>query len=161
LGSADALLNLTGSTLLREEHLAVPIRIYVETDPVLRQIEVAQGRQFTIDLLAAHTHHFTYGENFGAPDCRVPMMRFQYCSTRQPVVLDWWEGDDLVEPSSYTTIASWKQSGKDIEWKGEIYTWSKHHEFLKFLDFPSRVSKPCELAIACGEPDAVEVLHDT
>src|SRR5262249_55393429 len=87
----DALINLTGATVLRDEHLRVPVRIYLETDPVLPQVEVAQGRRFTIDLLAAHTHHFTYGENLGAPDCRVPLGGFHYRPTRQPVVLDWWE----------------------------------------------------------------------
>src|SRR5262249_10796936 len=51
---ADALVNLTGATLLRDEHLRVPVRVYLETDPVLPQVEVAEGRQFTIDLLAAH-----------------------------------------------------------------------------------------------------------
>src|SRR5262249_1656388 len=91
LKHADVLVNLTGATLLREEHLRVPIRIYLETDPVLPQIEIAQGRSFTIDLLSAHTHHFTYGENLGRPDCQVPMERFQYRPTRQPIVLDWWQ----------------------------------------------------------------------
>src|SRR5437588_6203238 len=37
----DALVNLTGATVLRDEHLRVPVRIYLETDPVLPQIEVA------------------------------------------------------------------------------------------------------------------------
>src|SRR3989441_5257367 len=40
---ADALVNLTGSTVLRPEHQRVPVRIYLETDPVLPQIEVAKG----------------------------------------------------------------------------------------------------------------------
>ena len=70
---ADALINLTGATVLHDEQLAVPLRLYVETDPVLPQIEIALGRQFTRDLLAAHTHHFSYGENLGAPDCPVPV----------------------------------------------------------------------------------------
>src|SRR5207247_1338799 len=70
--------------------LRVPVRIYLETDPVRPQIEVAQGRQYTIDLLTAHTHHFTFGENLGAGDCRVPVERFDYRPTRQPIVLDWW-----------------------------------------------------------------------
>ena len=30
---------------------------------------------------------------------------------------------------------------------GERYTWSKHHEFLKFLDLPSRVDQGFELAL--------------
>jgi len=158
IGEADALVNLTGSTRLCDEHFVVPIRIYLETDPVLPQIEVAQGNQGTIDLLSAHTHHFTYGENFGAPDCRVPLMRFRYRPTRPPIVLDWWVGGALGESSSYSTVASWKQSGKDIEWNGEMFTWSKHYEFLKFIELPARVDRPCELAIACGEPDAIQLL---
>ena len=86
-GAKGLLVNVSGVTLLRDEHLQVPVRIYLETDPVLPQIEIAQGKQFTIDLLAAHTHHFTYGENFGAADCGVPIERFDYHPTRPPVVL--------------------------------------------------------------------------
>jgi hypothetical protein len=144
----------------------VPVRIYLETDPVLPQIEVAQGRRFTIDLLKAHTHHFTYGENLGAPDCLVPVGPFRYFPTRQPVVLEWWRpkvaaaqaGD--TEGRRFTTVASWQQSGKDIGWNGAIYAWSKHHEFLKFLDLPRRTSQVLELALACGDNDALKMLKD-
>lgn len=153
---ADALINLTGSTMLHDEHLRVPVRIYIETDPVLPQIEVAKGNQFYINLLSAHTHHFTYGENLGSPDCDIPIDRFYYFPTRQPVILDWWTTltpflvDELASPSvgSFTTIASWRQSGMDVEWKGETYTWSKHHEFLKFIELPARIREPLELALA-------------
>ena len=161
---ADALINVTAGTVLREEHLRVPVRIYLETDPVLPQIEVAQGNQRTIDLLAAHTHHFTFGENVGAPDCGVPVGRFPYQATRQPIVLDWWEGppaDALgVRPdiSRFTTVSNWKQSGKDIEWGGKVYSWSKHHEFLKFVDLPGQSGEAFELALACGDTDAIRLL---
>jgi hypothetical protein len=158
LRHSDVLINLTGSTLLREEHLAVPVRIYLETDPVLPQIEIAQGRKFTISLLEAHTHHFTYGENLGAQDCGVPLTRFHYRPTRPPVVLEWWERRTIMERPFYTTIASWKQSGKDIVWNGETYTWSKHHEFLKFLDLPAGAG-PFELALACDDPEVLSLLR--
>ena len=154
---ADILVNVTGSTVLRPEHLQVPIRVYLETDPVLPQIEIAKGNQFYIDLLNAHTHHFTYGENLGAPDCDVPVGNITYRPTRQPIVLDWWASSTLsTEVSSrsdrcFTTIANWRQSGKDLEWNGETYTWSKHHQFLKFLDLPGRTSQPLELALAVQE----------
>jgi len=152
---ADALVNLTGSTVLRDEHLRVPVRIYLETDPVLPQIEVAKGNRYQIDLLNSHTHHFTYGENLGAPDCGVPVERFDYRSTRQPIVLDWWKSgpvapDPAAIPSSdcFTTVANWRQSEKDLEWNGETYTWSKHHQFLQFIDLPDRTMQPLELALA-------------
>jgi hypothetical protein len=154
---ADALLNLTGSTRLTEEHMRVPVRIYLETDPVIRQIEVLQGAHKAIDLLAAHTHHFSYGENLGASDCSVPLSRFHYYPTRQPVVLDWWTPDARLSSDGneqpnisarFTTIAKWRQPGKDIEWKGETYSWSKHVEFLKFIDLPRRTGQEFELALA-------------
>jgi hypothetical protein len=154
---ADILVNVTGSTVLRPEHLQVPIRVYLETDPVLPQIEIAKGNQFYIDLLNAHTHHFTYGENLGAPDCDVPVGNITYHPTRQPIVLDWWTSSSLSNEVSsrsdrcFTTIANWRQSGKDLEWNGETYTWSKHHQFLKFLDLPGRTSQPLELALAVQE----------
>ncbi|HSB70839.1 MAG TPA: hypothetical protein VLT62_16050 [Candidatus Methylomirabilis sp.] len=163
----DALINLTGSTQLRDDHLRVPVRIYLETDPVRPQIEVAQGRQFTIDLLSAHTHHFTYGENFGAPDCCVPLGRFHYFPTRQPIVLDWWTSTAGPLPdacphsraaSRFTSIANWQQSGRDLEWNGETYSWSKHLEFLKFIDLPRRTGQSLELALACEDPEAIQLL---
>jgi hypothetical protein len=156
---ADALLNLTGATVLRQEHLSAPVRMYLETDPVLPQIEVAQGRRFTIDLLAAHTHHFSYGENFGAADCGVPVERFRYLPTRPPVVLDWWQAGPAPADARFTTVASWKQSGKEIEWQGETYCWSKHHEFLKFLDLPRQSGKAFELALACDDAPTLTLLR--
>lgn len=149
-GRAAAIVNLTGATILRDEHLRVPIRIYLETDPVLPQIEIAQGRRFTIDLLRAHTHHFTFGERIGSAECEVPAAEFTYQPTRQPIVLDWWRGE-VQSPQSerpFTTIASYRQTGKDISWNGQTLTWSKHHEFMKVIDLPSRTRHRFELALA-------------
>lgn len=146
---ADVLINLTASTVLRDEHLDVPVRVYLETDPVLPQIEIAKGNKTYLDSLTAHTHHFSYGENLGAPDCAVPVEHFRYFATRQPVVLDWWNAAPApAATSSYTTIANWRQSGKDFEWQGQRYTWSKHHEFRKLLDLPHRTAQSLELALA-------------
>jgi hypothetical protein len=158
---ADAIVNVTGATILRDEHLRVPVRIYLETDPVQPQIEVAKGNSLYIDLLNAHTHRFTYGENIGAADCAVPAVDLDYRPTRQPIALDWWPA---TSPStngtnaSFSTIANWRQSGKDLVWNGETYTWSKHHGFLKLVDLPRRTAQPLELALslqgAKGEGDA-------
>jgi hypothetical protein len=161
LRSADVLVNLSGVTVLTETHLAVPIRIYLETDPVTPQIEVAQGRSFTIDMLAAHTHHFTFGERIGTPACDVPVERFRYRPTRQPVVLDWWAAPaPAAGPLRCTTIASWEQSFKDVEWDGETYTWSKSVEFEKLLGVPARVAATLELALAISDDGALRRLRD-
>ena len=125
---------------------------------------MAQGRRFTLDLLRAHTHHFTFGENLGAPDCDVPLGPFRYLPTRQPVVLDWWtpvHGDGR-HPSGradrFTTVASWHQSSKDIVWNGETYRWSKHLEFLKLIDLPRQTRDALEMALAAVDREAVELL---
>jgi hypothetical protein len=158
LDQADVLVNLTGATVLREEHLGVPIRIYLETDPGLPQIELAQGNAFTIELLAAHTHHFTFAENLGAPDCGLPEGSFAYQPTRQPVVLEWWQPSE-DSAATYTTVASWRQTEKDVEWRGETYLWSKHRQFEAFLDLPRRVRVPLELALACDDAEVIRRLR--
>jgi hypothetical protein len=161
--TADVLVNLSGVTVLTDAHLDVPIRIYLETDPVTPQIEIAQGRKFTIDMLAAHTHHFTFGERIGTPGCAVPAERFTYLPTRQPVVLDWWAVQDEAALGAAslrcTTIASWAQSFKDVEWDGETYTWSKSMEFEKLLSVPARVGATLELALAINDVAAVRRLR--
>lgn len=163
LRRADLLINLSGVMVLRPEHQAVPIRVYLETDPVLPQIEVAQGRQFTIDFLSAHTHHFSYGENFGAADCEVPITRFAYQPTRPPVILDWWEPADRAEPPAhgpaFTTIANWRQTSKDIVWEGRQLTWSKDVQFMQFLELPAKVQRPIELALASEDEVALSRLR--
>ena len=90
-GEADAFLNITGAQELRDEHLECPRRIYVETDPVASQVKVAQGDPEMIRALDLHDTHFTFGENFGAPDCKVPVARYEWQPTRQPVLIDLWK----------------------------------------------------------------------
>jgi hypothetical protein len=158
LRTADVLVNLSGVMVLREEHLGVPARVYLETDPVLAQIEVVQGRAFTIDFLDAHTHHFTYGANFGAPDCGVPVERYRYRATRPPVILDWWGQAGDPNPA-FTTVANWRQTSKDISWQGRVLTWSKDVQFERLLDLPRHVEAPIELALSADEGDALARLR--
>jgi hypothetical protein len=150
---ADAFLNVTGAQELREEHLACPRRIYVETDPVASQIRVAQGDQPTIAALAAHDTHFSFGGNFGAPDCMVPLHRFNWLPTRQPVVLDLWDNPIAArgDSAAYNTIATWINKGRDLVYEGQTYYWSKDREFMKIVDLPRRRDVPFELAVGVEE----------
>jgi hypothetical protein len=133
---ADAFLNVTASQEIREEHLACRRRVYVESDPFAAQIRVAQNDPKTITELAAHDTHFSFGENLGAPDCTVPVERFRWLPTRQPVVLDLWDQPHDGRASAYTTITTWRNRGKDITYEGETYYWTKDREFMKVIDLP-------------------------
>jgi hypothetical protein len=134
----DAILNVCGATVLNDDHAAAPLRVYVETDPVTNQLELAGGRAKTRAVLAAHDAIVSYGENYGAPDCGVPIDGFRYLKTRQPIDLELWPAAFDPGADRYTTIGNWKQQGNDVVWNGETYRWSKHHEFLKFLELPRR-----------------------
>jgi len=136
-GEADGLINLCGATRLREEHLACPVRIMIDTDPVYEQIKYATADQASRAYLDAHTHFFTYGENLGAADCPVPLCGVPWRPTRPPVDPDLWPDAD-VAPSSLTTIGTWENKGKNIEFSGSRYVWSKHVNFLRYLDLPRR-----------------------
>ncbi|PYJ02260.1 MAG: hypothetical protein DME25_16410, partial [Verrucomicrobia bacterium] len=65
-------------------------RIYVESDPFASQVKVAAGDAGMIEMLAAHDAHFSFGENLGAPDCPMPVEKFRWLPTRQPVALELW-----------------------------------------------------------------------
>jgi hypothetical protein len=155
---ADAVVNLFGGTVLQEEHMRCPIRIYLETDPVVHQIRIANGEQKYIDLISAHTALFTWGANYGEPDCGVPLEAFVYKPTRSPVILDYWHTPCDPAARWFTTVGHWDQSSKDLEYKGERYSWSKHREFLNVLALPQCTTQEFSLALAIDDPTAVQML---
>jgi hypothetical protein len=142
---ADAFLNVTGAQELRDEHLAIPRRVYIESDPFASQVKAARGDAGMIRTLASHDTLFSFGENLGAPDCDVPVDGFKWLPTRQPVVMDLWKGPACGGPT-YNTITTWHNKGKNIEWRGETWYWTKDREFEKFLDLPKLRSAKFELA---------------
>lgn len=150
---ADGFLNVTASQELREEHMACPRRIYVETDPFAVQVKVAEGDEPTLAALDGHDTYFSFGENLGAPDCDLPVERYRWLPTRQPVLLDLWENPFAPAPaSSYSTITTWHNKGKSLTFRGETYYWTKDREFLKFLDLPQQRPVRFELAVELDEP---------
>lgn len=137
--SADLLINLHGAMVPRPEHAATGRLIYLESDPGVLQIELFYNKQETIEYLEPHTTFFTFGENLGNSDCGLPLdARFDFKPTRQPAVMEFWEGYGTSPVNAFTTIGNWKQEWREIDFKGETYHWSKHFEFLKVLDLPAR-----------------------
>jgi hypothetical protein len=155
---ADALLNITGAQELREEHLACSRRIFVESDPFADQVKVARGDPVRTAALEGHDTHFSFGENLGESDCDVPVGRFRWLPTRQPVALDLWDNPHGAG-EAYTTITTWRNQGKDVTYRDETYYWTKDREFLKVIDLPRRRPVPFELA-AGVEEDARRLLRD-
>jgi len=134
---ADGIINLCGATKLREEHLLCPVRIMIDTDPIYEQIKYANADRAARAYLDAHTHFFTYGENLGTPDCPVPVCGIPWRPTRPPIDLTHWP-EPHDEPPCFTTVGTWENKGKNIDFEGSTYVWSKHVTFVQFLDLPKR-----------------------
>jgi hypothetical protein len=76
-----------------------------------------------------------------------------------PMILDWFPPCNGTRSSTlrFTTVGNWQQPG-EIEWNGEIYAWSKHHQFLKFIDLPRRIGEPVELALGEADVETIQWL---
>ena len=154
--SATAIVNLCGATAPRAEHRQGARLLYVETDPVYEQFMIARGDAASLGFLRSHDVLFTYGENIGAPDCPVPVVEFTWHATRPPVVVDCWDGAAGADARYFSTVASFANKGKDVTFDGVTYEWSKHTNFLRFLDLPRRTSQPFLMAMNPGDAAMVE-----
>lgn len=158
---ADAFLNVTASQELREEHMSIPRRIFVESDPFHVQVKALEGDLKTLNALAAHDMHFSFGENLGQPDCDLPIELVCWRPTRQPVLMDLWENPyPPVDDSVFTTVTTWKNKGKDLVFRGQTYYWTKDREFMKIIDLPRRRPVKFELATVVEEESARRILYE-
>ena len=144
---ADAVVNLCGATEAREEHAQSRCLVYLETDPGVFQLEYKRKVPSAVALAKAHQLFFTYCANIGAPDCLLPASDLKWHPTRPPVLLDEWRpGVGPAEPLAFTTVGTWRNSGSDMEIRGETYYWSKHVNFRKVLDVAGRAGQPIEIS---------------
>jgi glycosyltransferase involved in cell wall biosynthesis len=79
-------------------------------------------------------------------------------------VMDWWPAPpEFPAPPPggprFTTVSNWEQTHKDIEFRGQTYTWSKSAEFLKLLDVPGRAGVAIELALALDDAETIALLR--
>jgi GT2 family glycosyltransferase len=152
---AALIVNMHGGTVPLPEHAASGRLVLLGTDPVELELELARGDARAIEFVDAHAAHFTWGLNYGNPDCALPWAgRYGFVPTPPPVVLDFWAGGEAALDAPFTTVGNWRQDWRELRLKGELYSWSKHHEFLKILDLPARVPARFELALSsCADAD--------
>lgn len=155
LANADLVFNISAATRFQEEGLKVGRLVYYGTDPVYHEIHYAQGDETVISIVNEHDDVVTYGENIGNPDCPIPPLPLLRAKTRQPVLIDFWKNSVMPVKQEFTTVGNWKQGGRDLNFNGETYYWSKHHEFLKFIDLPKRTDQSIELAMNLAKPETI------
>ena len=147
--SCDLLINMAGATELQEEQLAAPLKVMLHTDPGAAELQLANGDAYTRVAFGQHDFIVTCGENCGASDCLLPLsgLEAKYRTTRQAVDTQLWPMAFDEGAAAFTTIGNWRQTGNDVEYAGEIYRWSKHCEWLKFIDLPRRTAQKFEAAL--------------
>ena len=158
--SCDLLINMAGATNLHEDHLVAPLKVMLHTDPGAAELQLANGHANTKAIFAQHDLIATVGENSGKPDCLLPLsgLDAKYITTRQAVDTELWPMVFDAHAVAFTTIGNWKQTGKDVKYGGEVHRWSKHYEWLKFIDLPRRTTQSFEVALNIDESDCQKLL---
>jgi hypothetical protein len=159
--TSGSIWNLCGASPLSPAHRSGEAKlVYVETDPVYEQFRAAKNDAAVRAMLDGHDFLFTYGENLGQPDCPVPLSGYTWHATRPPVVLDLWEAPLPEGGGAYSTIATWENKGKDVEFDGVTYRWSKHLNFIEYLPVAKRCGLEFEVAIQPPGEQEAALLRD-
>jgi hypothetical protein len=156
LAGTDLVLNVAGATQISRDGFKSGPVIHFGTDPVSDELRYAAGDARTREHVDAHAASVTYGENLGTPRCPLPPLPRQRARLRQPVLMDLWDNPGPPPGAVFTTVGNWRQDGKDEVFQGRPLRWSKHHEFLKFIDVPRLSGQTVELATNLSRPDVSE-----
>ena len=145
LASTDFVLNVAGATQTLSDGFRCGRLVHFGTDPVSEELRYAAGDERRRAHIDAHDLTVTYGENIGTPRSPLPPLPKLVARTRQPVLMDWWDAGPPTR-EVFTTVGNWRQDGKDEVFQGAPLRWSKHLEFLKFIDVPRLAGQTVELA---------------
>ncbi|MBK7976408.1 MAG: glycosyltransferase family 1 protein [Deltaproteobacteria bacterium] len=159
---ADLFLHISASCWMRDEYWTSGVVAFIDSDPMYTQASVpgyvagtiGAEERARVDMLRRHHLHFTFGENVGAPGCKVPTALFDWLPTRQPIVLDCFEGAARPLASRrrvLTTVASWEPHAKPLVVEDVRY-FGKSAEFERFLGVPARAALPIEVALSGPAP---------
>jgi hypothetical protein len=147
--TADLVLNISGANPLRSWLENVPVRVFIDTDPVfeqIRQLTVPERRQRALQ----HNVFLSFGENIERENHTIPRDGHPWRATRQPIVLDSWPVTPGPESARFTTVMQW-ESYRAREYRGVRYG-LKAASFEPYLDLPLRTGPVLELAL--GTPSA-------
>ncbi len=143
--SADIFINLSGgSWFWRDEYLAIPTKVFIDSDPVFTQLAIAKGVSWYVDFFRQFDRLFTFGANIGRDGCDVPTGEFDWAHTWQPVTIADWSTSAPVTRKRFTTVMTWRtESFTDVDG-------NKDREFLQFLRLPE--GAPDRFALAVNGP---------
>jgi hypothetical protein len=146
--SADVLLSVSGMLTDPDVMEGVPVRVYLDLDPVFTQLwHAAEGVDMRLD---GHTHFVTVADAIGEPGNPIPTCGREWLPTLPPVVPDEWPVANELTRDALTTVGHWRSYGS-IHHEGIQYG-QKAHSLRPLIDLPRRTRSRFELALAI-DPD--------
>jgi hypothetical protein len=139
IGSADLLINVSGTLEHPEHYRKVKRLAYIDSDPGFTQIKM-ESVEFAYRVLV-HDVHFSFGELLGTA------FGIEWHPTRSPIVLSEWQIQGPLA-NKYTTIMNWT-SYKPLTRGKKVYA-QKDAEFVKFIELPQKYHNS-EFEVAMSE----------
>jgi hypothetical protein len=150
VGSADLVLNVSGSLMHPWKYRGRGLLVYIDSDPGFTQVKIVAGTDqpdlteserldYTgfAERVDAHDVHFTFAEGDRST---LPTTRHSWRPTRQPIVIDEWRRASDAAGSTgargFTTVMSWS-SYRPLVWRGYSLG-QKDVEFRAYLPLPTR-----------------------
>lgn len=143
--TADLFLEMGTQEAWLTESAHTQLKVLIDGDPGFTQIQM-KNRLSAGEELPHYDFYYTTGRNIETKTSMVPTVGKQWQSIFHPVVLDLFPIKPTNANSSFTTVMNW-QSYETINYQGITYG-HKDMEFEKFIDLPSLIQVPLELAIA-------------
>ena len=162
--TADLFVNVSGASFVPDCLSPHCLKVFVDTDPGYNQIVLSESPAWSENIgrwraaVLEHDRHFTYGENIGAFDCRMPTSGLKWQKTRIPIVLNFWEG--IPVPTSaigaWSTVMTWNVFRGELKYGGAEY-FDKAFEFAKIVDLPQQIGLPFRLAVGGTEAPTTQL----
>jgi len=159
LGRAEVLFDVSGMASLVELLTAIPVRIYIDLDPLFNQLwHEVDG----IDMgFAHHTAHVTVGLCVGSEGCAVPTCGIDWLTSFPPVDVASWPVAGPLNTGALTTVGNWRSYGSAVDDDGVVYG-QRAHSVRRLLDLPGLSARPVHAAMTVypGDDDDRSSLAD-
>ena len=130
---------------LKEAHQAEVPAVLVDGEPGYTQMKMEKLLQENQEL-PNFDYYFSNGANIGLDSCTSPTAGKKWHHVYNPIVVNLFPNIAIQQNLPISTIMNW-QSHADFDFEGKSYG-QKDVEFNKFIELPSKIKIPIEIAVA-------------
>jgi hypothetical protein len=146
VAGADVLVNVSACAQMRDEYLACPRKVLIDTDPGYNHFQKFLEPPGAGHGWRAHDVFLTYATGLGDAGCRLPDLGVAWRPTLPPVLPDLWEAEGAGE--AWTTVMSWANYLEPVR-DGDTEYGGKELEFARIEHLPGLVPE-LDLEVAAG-----------